>query len=147
MMTFTCPRCGAVSEHPVDEREGYCGRCHDWTGHGVFGTWDAPATDELPAIPAPVGHRCVHCREQIAADDNGAVLYGGIVHRECHLRVVMGGIGHMVDHARYCRSDLGPDAGLTYRASALLVWDSFVNGRVVTEDDLQEARRCTNGAL
>jgi len=26
-----CPRCGAVSVHPKDIEEGYCGRCHDWT--------------------------------------------------------------------------------------------------------------------
>jgi hypothetical protein len=30
--SFTCPRCGAVSHHPDDIREGYCGRCRDWTG-------------------------------------------------------------------------------------------------------------------
>lgn len=29
---FTCPRCGAVSQHPTDKAEGYCGACHDWTG-------------------------------------------------------------------------------------------------------------------
>jgi ribosomal protein S27AE len=28
---FVCPRCGAVSAHPDDVREGYCGHCHDWT--------------------------------------------------------------------------------------------------------------------
>lgn len=26
-----CPRCGAVSHHPTDQAQGYCGRCHDWT--------------------------------------------------------------------------------------------------------------------
>jgi ribosomal protein S27AE len=26
-----CPRCGMVSAHPEDVREGYCGNCHDWT--------------------------------------------------------------------------------------------------------------------
>jgi len=31
-MAFTCPRCGRTSHHPDDEREGYCGACHDWTG-------------------------------------------------------------------------------------------------------------------
>ena len=30
--TFTCPRCGATSAHPLDVAEGYCGACHDWTG-------------------------------------------------------------------------------------------------------------------
>jgi hypothetical protein len=29
---FRCPRCGTVSHHPTDVIEGYCGRCHDWTG-------------------------------------------------------------------------------------------------------------------
>lgn len=112
----------------------------DESEHGVFGTWNAPATDHLPTILAPTNHHCNHCREQIAAEDNGAVMWGGTVHRECQLRAVTGGIGHIVDHARYCRSELGPDAGLTYRASSLLVWDSYVNGQTVTEDDLERAR-------
>ena len=29
---ITCPACGAVSYNVNDIREGYCGRCHDWTG-------------------------------------------------------------------------------------------------------------------
>jgi hypothetical protein len=29
---FTCPDCGATSYNPNDIREGYCGRCHRWTG-------------------------------------------------------------------------------------------------------------------
>jgi ribosomal protein S27AE len=28
---FVCPRCGAISAHPTDIAQGYCGRCHDWT--------------------------------------------------------------------------------------------------------------------
>lgn len=31
-MSFTCPRCGRVSQHPTDAAEGYCGACHAWTG-------------------------------------------------------------------------------------------------------------------
>jgi hypothetical protein len=30
-MSFTCPICGMTSHNPNDEREGYCGNCHDWT--------------------------------------------------------------------------------------------------------------------
>jgi ribosomal protein S27AE len=30
--SFTCPRCGATSYNPNDAAEGYCGRCHAWTG-------------------------------------------------------------------------------------------------------------------
>lgn len=31
-MAFTCPDCGMTSHNPNDEREGYCGNCHRWTG-------------------------------------------------------------------------------------------------------------------
>jgi hypothetical protein len=31
-MSFTCPRCGAVSHHPKDEEHGYCAACHEFTG-------------------------------------------------------------------------------------------------------------------
>lgn len=34
---FACPRCGAVSYNPNDIKEGYCGRCHWWTGHPTLG--------------------------------------------------------------------------------------------------------------
>lgn len=36
-MSFTCPRCGTTSGHPVDEQQGYCVRCHDWTAVGADG--------------------------------------------------------------------------------------------------------------
>lgn len=29
---FSCPDCGIESFNPNDIREGYCGRCHGWTG-------------------------------------------------------------------------------------------------------------------
>ena len=31
-VAFRCPVCGAESHHPTDIAEGYCARCHDWTG-------------------------------------------------------------------------------------------------------------------
>lgn len=31
---ITCPQCGATSYNANDVREGYCGRCHDWTTPG-----------------------------------------------------------------------------------------------------------------
>lgn len=31
-MSFTCPRCNMTSHHPEDERHGYCGHCHEFTG-------------------------------------------------------------------------------------------------------------------
>jgi hypothetical protein len=31
-MSFTCPVCLMTSHNPNDERYGYCGNCHDYTG-------------------------------------------------------------------------------------------------------------------
>jgi hypothetical protein len=63
---------------------------------------------------------CLLCHEPLTPRDDETI------HRECSLRSVMGGIGHLIAHDYWCgepRHD--PDAGLTYRQSALLV-DEFV---------------------
>lgn len=31
-MAFTCPQCNRTSHHPDDEKHGYCGNCHEFTG-------------------------------------------------------------------------------------------------------------------
>lgn len=31
-MSYTCPYCGITSQHPRDEAERYCGRCHRFEG-------------------------------------------------------------------------------------------------------------------
>lgn len=51
-MAFTCPRCAAVSHNPNDEREGYCGACHWWTGDPVLGRVAPPS--EPPSDTGPV---------------------------------------------------------------------------------------------
>lgn len=42
-------------------------------------------------------------------------------HRECLLRSVLGGIGHLTDHEFWCNQMHDPDGGKTCRESALLV--------------------------
>lgn len=37
-----CPRCGSISYHPEDIRQGYCGRCHWWTSDETLGAYPAP---------------------------------------------------------------------------------------------------------
>ena len=115
--------------------------------HGlVFGTWDAPVTDDDTPIKTPVGNLCMHCQEAIVEGDNGRITAMGFTeHRECSLRGVMGGIGHHVDHARYCHGPLGTDAGLTRRESSLLVWEflhdtGFFAGRAPTDKQLTRWR-------
>jgi len=37
LASFTCSRCGRVSYHTEDLRQGYCGACHDFTGAAPAG--------------------------------------------------------------------------------------------------------------
>lgn len=56
---FVCPACTTSSPHPQDIADGYCVRCHWWTGDALLG----PARPELwsanglqpPAYPSPYG--------------------------------------------------------------------------------------------
>jgi len=108
----------------------------------AFGDWDAPVTDGAERIDVPTACACMYCREHFEAGDNGCIFPTGFAaHRECSLRSVVGGIGHLVDHGRYCRDELGPDAGLPYRISALLVWRVWTrSGPPVTVEELEELR-------
>jgi hypothetical protein len=107
----------------------------------AFGVWDAPMTDDAEWIEVPTDLACMYCGERFQRGDNGSVNALGFAgHRECSLRSAMGGIGHLVDHARYCRSELGPDAGLTYRQSARMVWRYVSEGARITVDDLEALR-------
>lgn len=105
----------------------------------AFGEWDAPVTDEAEWIEVPLDLSCMYCGCRFVEGDNGALMDNGWAqHRECSLRVVMGGIGHLVDHAKYCRGPLGTDAGLSYRQSARLVWRHFNDPlHPVTEEELE----------
>lgn len=63
---------------------------------------------------------CASCNEPILPGEDVADIINRDVHRECALRDVIGGIGHLIDHPHFCRG-VGPDAGLDRRTSALLV--------------------------
>ncbi|MGD0386301.1 MAG: hypothetical protein ABSB73_09210 [Solirubrobacteraceae bacterium] len=122
---------------------------HECRGQ-VFGVWDAPITDDDEPIATPVGSVCAWCQQAVKEGDNGRIAAAGFTeHRECSLRNAMGGIGHLVDHARYCRGELGTDAGLSRRQSSLLAWEflhdtGFFAGREATAEQRQTwmARLC-----
>jgi hypothetical protein len=71
---------------------------------------------------------CLACGEIVDPDDPlmpvpvGTLSGPRFTHRECALREVMGGIGHQIAHEYWCLQRHDPDAGLSYRHSAQLVW-------------------------
>lgn len=97
-------------------------------------------------IPTPTGAVCMHCASPIRKGEQGLRFpTGRYSHRECGLRSALGGIGHQVDCAYYCKGELGPDAGIAYRDSALLVWDWYMDGHLPTKQDLEVIRRVKHG--
>jgi hypothetical protein len=103
-----------------------------------FGEWDAPMTDNLLYVDAPIGEECIWCNELIQEGQAGGTYASGqVTHKECSLRTVMGGIGHLVDHGRYCHSDDGPDAGLNKYVSAKMVWAWVTEGARYTVEDIE----------
>jgi len=64
---------------------------------------------------------CELCDEPITIDEGMAPVHPLVAHRECLLRNALGGIGHLIDHEHFCIRKHDPDAGLSYRESALLV--------------------------
>lgn len=73
---------------------------------------------------------CELCREAIPTGTPyvplGTPDGPGRAHRECMLREGIGGIGHLIAHEYWCLQQHDPDAGLTYRQSALLA-DCYVH--------------------
>jgi hypothetical protein len=93
--------------------------------------WPSGVCEDGTQVPTPVGKTCSLCDEPVQEGDQGtfqgvvqspASYFIAPVHRECSLRAVMGGIGHLEDHAYWCGEMHDPDGGRSYRASAILVW-------------------------
>lgn len=105
----------------------------------AFGTffgepWPSGICDEGTQVSTPIGEHCEMCGEPIQVFDQGSFV-GTVrgeegawvpllspVHKECSLRSVLGGIGHLENHLVWCKEKHDPDAGLGYRASAIMVW-------------------------
>jgi hypothetical protein len=72
---------------------------------------------------------CLYCGERIGKWDHtvavGTEEGRRLTHRECSLREVTGGIGHLIAHEYWCQQRHDPDAGLTHHQSSLLVMRWF----------------------
>lgn len=97
--------------------------------------WPSGICDTGTQVETPVGEHCELCDEPVQLFDQGSFI-GSLrgeegnfvpviapVHRECSLRSVLGGIGHLQNHSVWCVLKHDPDAGFSYRESALKVWD------------------------
>lgn len=80
---------------------------------------------------------CELCREHIDPGDVSRRVVTMVAHRECLLRSVAGGIGHLIDHQHFCVERGDPDAGLSYRLSAVCV-DAYMHQVGLTQLDVPD---------
>jgi len=97
--------------------------------------WDAAIFDDgdVRQVPTPVGEPCLYCREEIAEADRGFIqtAFKSLapeqlpIHRECQLRMILGGLDHVEGRCEYIGhcNELQKAAGRTDREDALAVWD------------------------
>lgn len=64
---------------------------------------------------------CFLCEEPINPGEHTQPLNAGLhmAHRECLLRNMLGGIGHLENHNYWCNQVGDPDGGRTYRQSGI----------------------------
>jgi hypothetical protein len=88
--------------------------------------WASGICDEGRRVPTPVGSKCVHCFEAFQEGDRGVSFDSGmLMHRECMLRSMVGGVECLKrERAGTHRvGDHDPDPpGLTRRDAALATW-------------------------
>ncbi len=93
--------------------------------------WPSGVCDTGIQVPTPVGEECILCETSIQEGQQGSFMGSekGLVpaHKECSMRSVLGGIGHQLDHEHWCLEKGDPDMGLSYRESALQVWDYYLD--------------------
>jgi hypothetical protein len=78
--------------------------------------------DNAVVLPCPLCDEIVY----VGVEDISSIRYNGLLaHRECALRSVLGGIGHLTAHEHWCLELHDSDMGMTYRQSALAV-DAWV---------------------
>ena len=109
--------------------------------------WPSGVCDEGTQVDTPIGERCEFCDESIQTFDQGSFVtavrgeegqWVGVlapVHRECSLRNVLGGIGHLTNHMVWCGERHDPDAGLGYRESSLQVWKWVADHGFATREE------------
>ena len=70
-------------------------------------------------VVAPVGVPCVLCDEPVAEGDTGTInLSGQVTHYECHLRVVIGSVGHQMKRCSCYGGTEEDPPGLSQRQAA-----------------------------
>lgn len=71
-------------------------------------------------VAPPVGTPCLLCEEAIAEGDTGTIDPGGrVIHYECHMRGVIGSVGHQMQRCHCFGGSEEVPPGMTRRQAAI----------------------------
>lgn len=97
-------------------------------------SWGAPACQPQDHTETPVGKLCGHCEEMVHQGDCGflqtAVMSGHNTHEvafhlECHMRLILGSVGHLNKRCScYGGTDEDPP-GMTVREAAIAAFQQY----------------------
>jgi hypothetical protein len=87
-VSFTCPKCAAISHHPQDEQYGYCANCHEFTGpqhtkDGITVT-DAERKRILELMEEATA-KVAAFRDGFSSDSKGMMLFIAALYTICEL--------------------------------------------------------------
>jgi hypothetical protein len=97
-------------------------------------TWGAPVNEESTHVSTPVGIPCAHCDEPIAEGDQGYLIPAFRTasemeilpwHFECHMREVVGSVGHLQKKCHCFGGTESDPPGMTKRQAAAAAWGLF----------------------
>lgn len=97
---------------------------------------------DYPECPCPVGERCLHCEEPIAATDTGFMVpyldvpgasdarnYDKPFHFECFLRGIVGSVGHQLKQCSCYGGTREDPEGYTKRQAAVAAVEAWARQR------------------
>jgi hypothetical protein len=67
----------------------------DWRLRYFGAHWDVPMLEGAVRMDTPAGEDCGYCAEPIRLGDQGVLRGEAVLHRECDLRLVLGGVNHL----------------------------------------------------
>lgn len=95
--------------------------------------WPSGTCDEGVQVRTPVGEHCDWCQTPVMEGDRGLIMwtqglagtYPVPMHRECHLRTVMGSVAHMEGRCSCRTGDWSnrPQTPSEVRQEALELWE------------------------
>jgi len=76
-------------------------------------------------VDTPVGVQCIYCESPILAVEMGTLEPMGPLHYECHMRMIVGSVGHQLKQCSCFGGTLEDPEGLTKREASIVAYKLY----------------------